>query len=164
MEYNTVSLQQQAAPFDLSSLLGARIGLDTSGRFALSTSGLAIAGSDGKFLALDQQRRRLLDVSSLVLPVGACIYRIPATKVSPGDVIVTSDSPFCALFVLEDKADGTLIQALNPCSSELVSYVPPDNPFSDLLFFADGGSVFVRVVSLFDLLSPLVGEFEEHRR
>jgi hypothetical protein len=175
MQYNTVRYQtgsqsqpppqEQQAPssFTLSSLLGLRIGQDTTGNFALTPAGLAVLGRDSRYYSFESygERARLLDVTSLILPINPGVYRIPALEVRPGDLILISDSPFSALFVIEIAEFG--IVGLEATCNELVTYFPPENLFGDR-FFGHRNNIFVRIVSTFDLLEAVIGRNRHDNR
>jgi hypothetical protein len=167
MQYNTTPAQQQPQgqqnAMDLSSLIGVSIGQDVTGKFALTPSGLAVLGRDGRYFGMDIHDGGgvVLDLTSMVLPINAAVYRIPSEEVFPGDLIVISDAPFRTLFVLEVPGDGTVV-GLDPGCNELVTYFPPENPFADILF--GGHNIFARVVSMFDVLNGVIGDFGELRR
>jgi hypothetical protein len=146
--YGTPS-QPTSGSLPLQSLLfGIQIGLDTSSNFALSVDpydfeiGLAVQTPGGRFLTMDRRRCRLVDVTALVIPLSPWVYRIPVTEVRHGDLIVTADDPFSALYVLE-KLEGMRILGLDTGTCQEVSFIPPENLFVNF---------YVRVVSLFDVL------------
>jgi hypothetical protein len=167
MQYNTLQPRRQeqqhaqpaAGSTDLSSLLGVRIGQDVSGNFALTPAGLAVLGRDGRYFALDSlaEGPQLMDVTSLVVPGDAGVYRLPVPEVHTGDLIVISDSPFQSMFVLGMEG-GRAVLGLDPSCNLLVTYLPPDNQFTRLLF-GDTANMFVRIVSIFDVLAGMIGDF-----
>ena len=166
MQYNTVPIQprlqqqqQQSSSMDLSSLLGIRIGQDTSGNFALTPAGLAVLGRDNRYYTMQYLggRPRLVDVSALILPGDPGAYRMPVPALETGDLIVISDSPFQAMFVMESDG-GNAVVGLDASCNEIVTYIPPNNPFTNLLF-GGGSSVFVRVISTFDVLTGIFNGF-----
>jgi len=156
MRYNTVRPQSQtqqeqaSAPFDLRCLFGIGIGPDTSNAFGLTLSGIAVRRNDLRYVSVDTQSRRVYDVTPLIIGgANNLIFRLPATTINPGDLIITSDYPVSSLFVLEvrDQAPGSgYVIGIDPNSSEIVQYVPPAN-----LFFP----FYVRVVSVLELLGSL---------
>jgi hypothetical protein len=147
LQYNLGPATQPSSGFalDLQSILGGiQFGRDASGNFALSVGGLAVRRTDGTFVMLDEADERLIDVTPLVLSgIDPGVVRVPvdAGSLRRGDVLVVSDTPFSALFVLDH--DGGRIRGLNPLIGQIVTVVPPLN-----LFF----NFVVRAICLFDLL------------
>lgn len=135
------------ALFDLSRVLGnVALGLDTTGNFALTLSGTALARPDGTYVRLGSREELLIDVTPLILPgIDPMVMRLPVRPraVTRGDIVIVSDTPFQALFVL-DVGHGGRIVALDPIQEQLVTHVPARN-----LFF----NVVVRATSLLDLVS-----------
>jgi hypothetical protein len=174
MQYNTVLTQRQQQAradsqpqqtgADLSSLLGLRIGKDTTGNFVLTAAGLAVMGRDGRYFSAEfyEGRPRLLDVTAMVLPVDPGVFRLPVRSVNRGDLILISDSPFTAMFVMEAGGRNSPTIGLDATCNELITYYPPDNLFAGVLFGEDA-DVYVRIVSMFDLLTGMVGSFDEDR-
>jgi hypothetical protein len=162
MQYNTLTVPylqtggSQSGTLDLASLLGVRIGQDTSNNFAITPMGLAILGRDSRYYSLEEHegRLRLMDVSSLVLPINPGVFRVPVEEVHFGDLILISDSPFSAMFVHEVHHHGREIHGLEVTSNERIQYLPPHNPFGELLF-GHRTNLYVRFVSVLDLLSDL---------
>src|SRR5262245_55555977 len=137
--------QQSYLPGSIN-LFGLQIGRDTSGQFALSLDGLAVLTPAGRYVLKDPDRNRLVDVSPLILTgIDPWVFRIPAERVEPGDLIVTSDTPFSTLYVVESYTDRSPrhIEGLDPATGYIVQYFPP----AQLLFL----NIFVRVISLFEL-------------
>jgi hypothetical protein len=132
---------------NLQSIFGGiSIGKDTTGNFRSSLKGLAVRASPGgEFLTLDG--KNLVDVSDLTIEgTEQYVYRLPVQSVKAGDLIITSESPFAALFVQEVvRADGHLL-GLDPYNLQ-VEYTPPTNLFNVRFF--------VTVVSLLDLNGPI---------
>jgi len=122
---------------DLKSLFGGvSMGRDTSGNFKMSLVGdrmdLAVKTADGQFYARDDGGLR--NVTGVTLDAfGGMIFKLPATKVNKGDVIVVSESPFNAVFVEEAGEDGRL-RVLNPAISSHVDYVQPKNLLGQRFF------------------------------
>ena len=141
-----IPTSSSASSFDITSLLPARIGQDTSGNFALSVSGLAVRTPAGKWVTKDRDENILLDVSLLVIPgIDPMVYRIPTETVRPNDLIVTSDVPLSLLYVLHtEPGQPQEIHGLNPFTGEFVDYRPAEG-----LFF----NFFVLVVSMLDILT-----------
>ena len=136
-------------PFSLSSILGPPLGLDTSGSFALSTSGLAVQVGDRYITGIigrvgDLLVDQLLDVTSLIIPgVNPYVYRLPAPRVRRGDLILISDSPVTVRYVLDYLPNGRIL-GLDPATGSVTEAVPAQNPFA---------SFFIQLVSLFDFPS-----------
>ena len=130
---------------DLKSLFGGvSMGRDTSGNFKMSLVGdrmdLAVKTADGQFYARDEGGLR--NVTGVTLDAfGGMIFKLPATKVNKGDVIVVSESPFNAVFV-EEVGEDERVRVLNPAISSQVDYVQPKN----LL----GQRFFIKATSLLD--------------
>jgi hypothetical protein len=120
---------------------GASTGKDVSRYFKLSFKGLAArATPEGPFFAYDHDTKKLIDVTDLTFDgVENLIYRLPVQSVKRGDLIITGEAPFGALFV-QDVADGKPT-GLN-LSSITETYTQPTNVFNI--------QFFVKVVSLLD--------------
>jgi len=150
--YNTSVYQSTYSASSSQTMPGLfpiQIGCDVSGTFALSLYGLAVIRPDGR--AVVHLEGGLVDVTLFVLCGGAPeVFRIPATEVFPGDLIVTSDSPISLLYVLEQTKIG--VRGLDPFTGNIVFYVAPLNPFFNY---------FVRVQSISDLLFAETRELEE---
>jgi hypothetical protein len=137
--------------FDIDCIFGVEIGRDKSGNFALGLNGLAVRTPDDRFVVpyLDGGIARLVDASCLLFSgLDPYVFRFPVLAVEPGDLIVTADSPFSALFVVE--AHGDFVRGVVPGTQQLVRYVPPSNIF--------GQSFFVKVFSIFNLFGGGGGE------
>jgi hypothetical protein len=126
---------------DIKSVFGGvSIGKDTSGYFKISANGLAVKTLDGKYITYVRDpahanKDHLLDVSGLTLDGGDnFIYRIPVTEVERGDLIITSETPFSALFVRDDAKANEKLSGLDPQSNRLVDYVLPTNLFNVRFF------------------------------
>jgi hypothetical protein len=148
---NVVSIQEATCCTDLKSIVGVQIGRDKTNNFVASFNGLAVRTWDGRYVVptLDANHEtQLLDVTCLTLPIDPFAFRVPVSVVHPGDLIVTSDSPFSVLFV-ETASEGSPpsnhIRGLVPGRKEVVEYVPPKNVFNF--------TVFVKVFSIFDFFS-----------
>src|SRR5258708_6895837 len=147
--YRNVSPLAVATPpiptIPTNSILGVEIGQDTTGGFAMSISGLAIKRSDGRYVAKPEGEDRLVDVTAFLIPgVDPMVYRLPVTRLEPGDLIVISDDPLTLRFVInqDEEGDGEL-EVLDPDTGDVTEYIPIQAPIFNF---------FVRVVSLFDLL------------
>jgi len=118
------------------------IGQDTSGYFKLSFNGLAVKAPDGRFLAYvrdskDKTKDHLLDVSELTLDgTDNFIYRIPVPfkKVKRGDLVITSEDPFSAVFARDDADANGQFSALNPEDNTKTEYIQPANLFNIQFF------------------------------
>ncbi|HEY7889574.1 MAG TPA: hypothetical protein VIC29_15230 [Steroidobacteraceae bacterium] len=132
LRYNLVT----PSPATIQSLTGALVGLggiqlgfDATNNFAVAApSGLAICRGDGTCVAIDADADALIDVTPMVIPgVSPCVVRLPVQleSVRRGDLLVTSDSPFSALFVLKAPEGASRIRCLDPFSDEIVTYAPP---------------------------------------
>src|SRR5262249_3673408 len=111
---------------------GVSIGKDTSGNVKLSAKGLAVRVSDNKYVAAEGNE--LIDVGGAVFDGGEkYIYRLPVRldDVQAGDLIITSESPFQALFVIRKR--GNSISGLDPRTSVQVDYIPTVNLFDPLI-------------------------------
>lgn len=121
---------------------GVAIGKDTSGNIKPSVKGLAVKVSDTKFVVRDGDS--LLDVDGFVIDGGdRYVYRMPVKpdQVEAGDLLITSDDPFHALFVKAvGKSKNGTIRALDPRTSTEVDYIPQTNMF--------GVRFFVKAISL----------------
>jgi hypothetical protein len=143
VEYSVAWPQGVAGFPDLMTLFGLPLGLDTTGNFAMSLGGLAVRTPDGRFVMKERGAARLLDVSTLVLPIDPHVYRLPSRTIAPNDLIVTGDVPnFAALYVLE-IGEGFNVEGLDVGTGEKVSYCAPRNVFVNY---------YVRAVSLLDML------------
>lgn len=131
LQYNLVN----PSPTPIQSLTGAlvglggiQLGLDTTNNFVVAPpSGLAICRDDGTCVAIDADADALIDVTPMVIPgVSPCVVRLPVQldAVRRGDLLITSDSPFSALFVLKAPDGATRIRCLDPLSDEIVTYAP----------------------------------------
>lgn len=135
---------RDSCSFDIDCIFGVDIGRDCSGNFAFALNGLAVRTPDDRFVVpyLKKGVARLTDATCLTLSgFDPCIFRFPVTEVYPGDLIVTADSPFSALFVVE--VDGDSVRGVVPGTQQLVRYIPPDTVF--------GPRFFVKVFSLLNL-------------
>src|SRR5262245_58394922 len=83
------------------------------------------------------------------------IFKLPTTTVKQGDVIVTSENPFSAVFVEEVGNDGQ-VQVLNPAISSSVRYVQPFNLF--------GQRFFVKATNLLESFGSGDSQRSEERR
>lgn len=91
---------------------GIRIGSDASGHFMLSAMGIAVRTGDGGSLA--NEGLQIIAGSDLVIGGSqASMYRVPTTRVDPGDLIATPDAPLVTLF-MQDIADVRGIQGIDP--------------------------------------------------
>jgi hypothetical protein len=170
MQYNTLVLPHgqvatQPGALNLTSLLGVQIGQDLTGNFGFTPAGLAVLGRDNRYYTLDyhEDLARMLDVTSIILPINPGVYRIPVQRVYRGDLVLISDSPFSALFVTEVQEDEGSIVGIEATCNERVEYSPPYNFFGGVLFGEDA-KLFVRIVSLFDLLGNLFGDHDDDER
>jgi hypothetical protein len=139
------AMAQRGSSTDAWSLLSnVYVGPDTSGNFALTARGLAVCRQDGTCVTVERGGDRLLDVTAFKISgVDPTVYQVPrlTRHIRPGDLIITSDSPFPPLFVL--PSENNRVHGLNPITGEIADYVPFSNPFVD---------VSVVAVSAFDLL------------
>jgi hypothetical protein len=148
-----------AAPSSLSSILGPSLGLDTSGNFALSITGqgvgraqLAILNGNRYFTALiDDEGEQLLDATSLVTTgVNPCVYRIPVSVPSRGDLILISDCPFSVRYVLgAGEGPEPRIFGLDPVTGDVAELIPASNPFI--------GCFYIKIVSLYGMAPGSLG-------
>lgn len=125
---------------------GVSIGKDDSGDFMLSIAGMAVKTRDGAYIA--NGGRQMVDVTDGVIEGSEeYIYRVPASDVGLGDLIITSDAPFSALFVqsIEEEKGIRGIRGIDPRTSRMQAYVQPTNIFN-LAFF-------VKVIGVSDLLT-----------
>ena len=109
---------------------GVMIGKETSDWIKLSFQGQPAVRSsaDGRFVSSDGVQ--LFDVTGLTLEGSQeYLFRFPVNTgdLRRGDLVVTSDNPFHALFVNAVRPDGR-ISGLDPQTSTFVDYVPPANP------------------------------------
>jgi hypothetical protein len=96
----------------------------------------------------------LVDVTGLLLPnVDPGVYRIPAERLRPGDLIVISDNPLTLRYVLAFEPEGEII-GLDPETGDVIEVVPIQMPFLPF---------FVRIVALLDLFRGgfFPGDFED---
>jgi hypothetical protein len=130
----------------LQCLFGLKLGSDMSDHFALTSKGLAIRGRGGRLYRLGKDKDSPLeDVTPFEVRLPKpYAFRIPITKINPGSVIVTSDSPFAALFVVKVLGPAR-IRCIDPFRHELIEYLTPVNLF--------GLPIVAEVVSVLDLLS-----------
>jgi len=142
---NVVRLQD-TNPISGQSVFGIQLGKDVSNNFTLTIAGLAVR-VDGRLYAFDKTpgvSQPLQDVTGLELSLGTpSVYRLPVTTLNPGDLIVTSDSPFEVLFVTKFDPQGEGIKGIDPFDQERVVRVLPRNLFNL--------NLLVRVASIFDL-------------
>jgi hypothetical protein len=130
----------------LSSVLGTEVSLDTSGNFALSTRGLAVRTSDGRFVAKECSSDRLADVTNQLVPgIDHFVFRTRVETLRRGDLIIVLDDPFSARYVLARERGGQTI-FLDPDCGDVTELIP------DHVMFPDA---FVRAVSLFDIFQDL---------
>jgi hypothetical protein len=140
---NVIPLRE-AGSFDTDCIFGVEIGRDRSNNFAVGISpnglSLAVRTANSKFVVpyLEDNIARLIDVTCLTVGIDPFVIRLPVQEVFPGDLVVTSDSPFSALFVVNAQQD--FIRGVVPGTQELVKYVPPQNLF--------GFQFFVKAFSL----------------
>jgi hypothetical protein len=136
---------------NMQSLLGGiAIGKDSSGNFRPSLKGLAVRIEKNRFVGLDDGQ--LLDVTPLTFDnADDIVYRMPIKEPKKGDLIVISDSPLRALFVLEMLDNGHL-KGLHPINSAFINYAPTAN-LLNIKFY-------VKVVSLVD---AMVGKTDEEK-
>lgn len=132
---------------NLQSIFGGiNIGKDITGNFRQSLKGLAVRRPDDKFVTLDGNSP--IEVSDFTFDgTEQYVYRLPIPKVKPGDLIVTSENPFNALFVRQVQSNGHLI-GVDPSGIE-TNYAPATNLFNVRFF--------VRVVSLLEGLNGSLG-------
>jgi len=143
LEYSLTSPQRVAGFPDLTTLFGLSLGPDTTGNFAMSLGGLAVRTADGRFVMKEKGADRLVDVTTLILPIDPRVYRLPSRTIVPDDLIVTGDPPnFAALYILE-IGEGTYVEGLDVGTGEKVSYCAASNLFINY---------YVRAVSLLDML------------
>jgi hypothetical protein len=83
-------------------MLGVRIGKDDTNLFAASLSELAVKSGDRWIVPQpikdpngNVTGTNLQDVTCLTLPCDPRVYRFPVTTVSPGQLILTEESPDC---------------------------------------------------------------------
>jgi len=131
---------------DLKSLFGGvNIGKDTSGNLKPSFTGLAVRDWGGRFISMDSKNETLVDNINFVIGGNeSYVYRIPVKDVNKGDVIIKSDNPFDALFVLEEN--NGQITGLNPLTKNRDTYTPPRN------LLIQGAQFFIKAVSLVDAI------------
>jgi len=106
-----------ASPFggssSMSSILGGvAVGRDLTGSFALSAYGTAVRRSDQTYVAIDADRDTLIDVTQFILGgLDPCVVRlpIPIGMLRRGDLLVASDSPFSAYYVLKLEEDNSIL-------------------------------------------------------
>jgi len=119
-----LSQLQEVRQMDTVSLLGGiSLGVDTSGNFRLSPNGIAVR-RDNRFYALDEGH--LIDVTEMSFD--STFVRVPASVASlreKKDVIISSDKPVSALFVL-GVTEG-IVDAIDVSASERVEYLPSSN-------------------------------------
>src|ERR1700749_1562047 len=135
---------RDSGSFDIDCIFGVEIGRDRSGNFALGFNGLAVRTPDDRFVVpyLEEGVVGIVDASCLLFSgMDPYVFRFPVTEVEPGDMIVTADSPFSALFVVE--AHGDYVRGVVPGTQQLVRYIPPSNVF--------GQRFFVKVFSIINL-------------
>jgi hypothetical protein len=143
----TPAVPQLPFGLSISSLFPIQLGMDTSNNFALSLSGLAVRTPDGRFVTKERHRDRLLDVTALTVPVNPYVYRLPVTRIHPGDLIVTADPPnFSALYVVIVDPEGrsNAFVGLDTGTAQQVLYIATRNPFLNF---------YVRAVSLIQALA-----------
>lgn len=131
---------------DIDCIFGVDIGRDCTGNFALGANGgLAVRTPDDKFVvpSIDAfGNLSILDSTCLLLTgVDPCVFRLPVLAVEPGDLIVTSDSPFSALLVVDVGQESII--GIAPGTQQRIEYIPPSNVF--------GPRFFVRVFSIANL-------------
>jgi hypothetical protein len=136
---------------DVKSLFGGvAIGKDTSGNLKPSFNRLAVKDWAGRFVSMDPDHETLIDNVNFVIDgADSYVYRIPVKEVNKGDVIIKSDNPFDALFVLEQ--DNGQITGLNPLTKNRETYSPPHN------LLLQGAQFFVKAISLVDAVGD--GDF-----
>src|ERR1700676_5424519 len=111
LQYNLgrQAAQYTGSSFDLSSIFGTvALGRDLSGNFVMTLSGVAVRRTDGSCVTMDADRDALIDATPLVLlGVDPCVVRVPisARLLRRGDLVVLSDLPFSALYVLKLEED-----------------------------------------------------------
>src|SRR5688572_16722444 len=143
---------------DIKSIFGGvseYLGKDTTGYFRPSLKGLAVQTSaDGRYVAYDPDDERLVDVTGLDFQgLANFVYRVPVAvaDVKPGDLIITSENPPTAAFVVARRNDGTLT-VLNPKTADRGTYSPVKNLF--------GLQFLVKVISP---TSGLAGEITDNK-
>jgi hypothetical protein len=109
----------------------------------LSVTGIAVQTGDGGYVANDG--RQMVDVTDFVINGSQdYVYRVPTTRLYPGDLVVTSDSPLATLFVQDIREDGR-IRGIDPLTNRVQIYVRPTNIFNL--------SFFVKVVGVLDIFT-----------
>jgi hypothetical protein len=143
---------------DVKCIFGdVQIGQDKSGNFKFSIKGLAVRRPDDTFAAFEQDSAggHLVDVTCLLLDGAEYVYRFPvqAGQINAGDLIITQENPFYALFVIAppDPTTGH-IKGLDVRTSEVVEYVP------EVTFLGSQFQFFVKVVSLLDAFGGFTGD------
>ena len=119
---------------------GVQFGRETSGKFRLTldvSRGTAVKVDD-RYVASDGSR--LTDVTPLALQGTDNLFvRIPAKTLEKGDLVVTSDNPFRALFV--NRVENDSVIGLDPWTRQQVTFVGFDVPMLK-------ETLFVKVVGL----------------
>jgi hypothetical protein len=154
---NNVVTMPTTSDSGLQCLLGVNIGRDTTKLFAASLNGLAIKSGDRWVvpqLAKDGTGTNLLDVTCLTLQCDPQVYRVPVPTVAPGNLILTQDHPMPYVFFVESVA-GTHVKGLALGRREEVETVAPVTIL--------GSPIFVRLISLFDIVGGLEASAGESR-
>jgi hypothetical protein len=115
------------------------IGVDKSGLFKISMMGLAIRNNEGRYVVYDGTQ--MIDVMDMVIDAQDMIFRLPATEVKVGDLIISHREP---LFVKAVNADRTLT-VLNPLSDKVETVAPSKSIL--------GFGFYTKVVSMIDKLA-----------
>lgn len=126
----------------MTNLFGnVSIGQDTSGNIKLSLNGLAIKGPSGYVRFEDGS---VVDVPDELIIDGSenFIYRFPvsAGKVDTGDLIITNDDPFHAVFAREAGHAQGQLNVYDPFYETISVYSPRRNIFN-LVFFVKAFSL-----------------------
>ena len=138
---------------DITSYFGGvSFGQDTSGYFKLSINGgLAVKAPNGKFYTYvkeqEQAQDNLFEVDNLTFDAADdLIYRIPfpVEKVRRGDLIITSEDPFSAVFARDKVDQNGQLSVLDPKDFTKTDFVQPGNLLNIIL----NTRLVVKVISL----------------
>jgi hypothetical protein len=142
---------------DLRSLTGGiSIGLDRSGAFAISASGLAVRDSNGRYKARTDtdQFVDVTEVSWSLDDPQSWVLRlpVPVDEVRAGDLIVVEEHPVRVILVHEVVAEPPAGGRLSGITAdgEFIEYRPASS-----FFF--GRPMVVKVISLFELFDDARG-------
>lgn len=113
----------------------------------MSVGGLAYRAEDNKYVAYDENKLALTDVTDFVFDVDGFLYLLPVAvkDVQVGDIIRNNNS----YVIVKDIAGGNFIEVIDPSTNELKTIMPVHNIF--------GFDFYTKVVSLMsaDAFGPI---------